>query len=219
MAIQFTPVRVDDGISPDDKISRDLILWGKIFDRLWMAPYVEGKGSSGNIGFRMPHGICVTPSGSSLGELEVEDIMTVVDVKEEDGEISVFFYGHPEKKPTSEALIYWDIFKARDDADVVLHGHDSFCLEKDSEIYNNFSEEIAMTKVVQEAGSFELRSDIQGILSGEESYLVGKGHGFFALGKNFEEAGLLALRFRTEAINLLFGEEFIEEVKKKYDLL
>lgn len=218
MAIQFTPVRVKDGRKPDNDKAKKLVLWGKIFDRLWMAPYVEGKGSSGNIGFRMPHGICVTPSGGALGELTTGDIMTVVDVREEGEKVSVFFYGHPEKKPTSEALIYWDIFKKRSDVDVILHGHDSICLEKTTRMKEIFHNEVSVTQAVTGAGSFEFRKDIEGLLSGSEPYLIGKGHGFFALGKTFEEAGLLALRFRTEAINLLFGKEFIEGLKKKYDL-
>lgn len=218
MAIQFTPFRVKDGKKPDDNKVKELILWGKIFDSLWMAPYVEGKGSSGNMGFRIPRGICVTPSGSALGELTAGDIITITDVKEDAEGVSVFFYGHPKKEPTSETLIYWDIFKKRKDACVVLHGHDSICLEKTAEIRKVFPNEVAMTRTVTDAGSFEFRKDMQTISSGNNSYLIGRGHGFFALGRTFEEAGLLALKFRAEAINLLFGKQFIEGLKKKYDL-
>jgi len=77
---------------------------------------------------------------------------------------------------------------------------------------------IAVTSRVTGAGSPEFRADIRGLLSGGASYLIGKGHGFFALGKTFDEAGLLALRFRTEATGLMLGKKVIEELKRKYEI-
>lgn len=219
MAIQFTAVRIDDGPRPDHFKSEEMVLWGKILDRLWMAPFVEGKGSSGNMGFRIPHGICVTPSGSALRSLTVRDIMTVSRVEDAGRGVQVFFYGSHDKVPTSEALIYWDIFKKRKNVNVVLHGHDSICLEESAGVKKKFRGEVAMTQKISDAGSLEFRKDIKGILEGRASYLIGKGHGFFALGSTFEEAGLLALKFRTEAMKLLLGKQFIKRIKNKYDLL
>ncbi|MDD5438828.1 MAG: class II aldolase/adducin family protein [Candidatus Omnitrophica bacterium] len=218
MAIQFIPVRVKNRVQPDRSKALLMVSWGKIFDSLWMAPYVKGKGSAGNMGFRMPGGICVTPSGGALGELSPEHIMTVIDVRDEKPGIKVYFYGHPGKRPTSEALIYWDIFKKRKDVDVVLHGHDSLCLETSNAVMALHRNEVCMTPRITEAGSQEFRRDINCILSARKNYLIGKGHGFFALGKTFGEAGILALKYRTEATGLLLGKKFMERLKKKYDL-
>jgi len=218
MAVSFRPVRVKEGKRPDARKADEMILWGRIFDRLYMAPYVEGKGSAGNMAFRAPNGICITPSGGALGSLRADEIMTVVDVKEDGGGLSVLFYGHPGKAPSSETLIYWDIFKRRRDVNAVLHGHDSICLEKTDAIRKIFPADVSETRKATDAGSFDFVEEMRGILSGSNRYLVGKGHGFFALGKDFEEAGLLALKLRTEATGLLLGKKFMDGLKEKYDI-
>ena len=130
MAVQFNPVRIKNGPKPDKENVGRLMTWGKIFDTLGMVPYVNKKGSAGNMGFRSARGICVTSSGSFMGDLKPDNIMTIVDVREGKKGPTVYFYGHSKKLPTSEALIYWDIFKLRPDVNVVLHGHDCICLEK-----------------------------------------------------------------------------------------
>ena len=89
------------------------------------------------------------------------------------------------KKPTSEWEIYWDIFKKRKEINAVLHGHDLFALETAYDLVKEYPEEVAITKRVTDAGSIEYREDMQEIVSDKNIYLIGKEHGFFALGKNF----------------------------------
>ncbi len=218
MIIQFNATRIEDGEKPSEILATQLIRWGKIMDCLYMAPYVKGKGSAGNIGFRDSNGmIYVTSSGGCLGNLSFDNIMAIERVEEENPP-RVYFYGHKEKKPTSESLIYWDIFQSRKDISVVLHGHDLLSLEKAEHLQEAHPEFVSITASVTNAGSPEFRREINKILNRNNHYLIGKEHGFFALGKTFDEAGFLSLELRTEATNLFLREE-MNRLKNKYDVV
>ncbi len=219
MAIQFDAVRVPTSESLEQQKVENLILWGRILNTLSMAPYVKGKGSAGNMGCRIENGICVTPSGTYIGELKPDDLMVVVDVVERKTRPTLYFYGHPDKMPTSESLIYWDLFKKRNDANVILHGHDLLTLQTAQYIVENSQGHVAITENVTEDGSLQFRKEMKAIASSKANYLLGKEHGFFALGQNFAEAGMLTLKYHHEAINLVVGNDFFEEGKKKYGLL
>lgn len=206
------------GKRPDPVSVKNLILWGSIFDNLWMAPYVKGKGSAGNMGFRAGRKICVTASGGRLGSLGPGDIMTIVDVRTKNGKPSVYFYGRAAKNPTQEALIYWDIFRKRKDVNVILHGHDLFALDNTAHMRRMFPRDIAITRTMAEAGSAELRRQIIEALTGRTSYLIARGHGFFALDATFEDAGRTALKVRQAVFNRITGRDYIGALKRKYEI-
>lgn len=218
MGIQYNAVRAGDSISKKPRIAlaRQLVAWGKIFDDLGMAPYVNGKGSAGNMGFKSDGRVFVTPSGGCLGNLDIEDIMAVINYDEITN--NLYFHGSRGKNPTSEALIYWDIFNEREDISVILHGHDLLSLEKANALMKKHPGMISITPNVTEAGSKEFRKEMHDLSKSKKNYLVGKGHGFFALGKTFDEAGSMSLRMRTEAINLFLGDK-IKKLNKKYSIV
>ena len=124
MSRHYKIERVDWKIKPNKRLADEMVHWGKVMGGLRMVPYVTGKGWAGNIGFREDNIVWVTPSGGGINDIKLEEIMGI---SESDGE--GFYWGHPEKKPTSEWEIYWGIFKERNEVNAILHGHDLFALE------------------------------------------------------------------------------------------
>jgi L-fuculose-phosphate aldolase len=198
---------------PKEKLANEMMLWGKIMGDLRMVPYVEEKGWAGNIGFRENDTIWVTPSGGIIDDIKPDDLMGITKKGNK-----IVFFGDKEKKPTSEWEIYWIIFKKRPDINVILHGHDLFALETAKKLTEEYPKEVALTTKVTEAGSSEFRDDMLEIVTDTNTYLVGKEHGFFALGKTFEEAGKLALEFRSRANELMIGKGKYKELLDKYHI-
>ena len=184
--------------------------WGKIMGYSEMAPHVAGKGWAGNIGFREKDAIWVTPSGGVINDIKMEDIVGITSKGS-----SIAYWSLRGAKPTSEWEIYWGLFKKRQDANVILHGHDLFALEKAETLKKAYPDIVALTKNVTEAGSPEFRDEILEIATNNNSYLIGREHGFFALGRTFDEAGKLVLEFRSRANRLMIGEEkYLELINK-----
>ena len=205
--------RIDCEDGPSKELADKMIRWGRIMGNLRMVPYVEGKGWAGNIGFRENNVIWVTPSGGVIDDIKPEDIVGITEK-----ENKIVFFGGKGKKPTSEWEIYWIIFKKRQDIKVILHGHDLFALETAEKLIQRYPKEVALTKNVTEAGSPEFKDDMLEIVTDTNTYLIGKEHGFFALGKTFEEAGRLALEFRSRANELMVGREKYRELLGKYHI-
>lgn len=73
-------------------------------------------GSTGNLSVRVGNRIIVTPTGSSLGTVEIEDL-SVIDI---DGE-------HMKgPKPSKEAFLHALMYRARPDATAVAHTHSTY---------------------------------------------------------------------------------------------
>lgn len=213
MSEHYNIERVNYKKKPNKKLANEMIHWGRIMGHLRMAPYVTGKGWAGNIGFRENQIIWVTPSGGIINDIQLEDIVGITERKDK-----IVLLGHPERKPTSEWEIYWGIFKKRQDINAILHGHDLLTLETAEKLKKDYPEEVALTKSVTDAGSSEFRDDMLEILTYANSYLIGREHGFFALGRTFYEAGKLALEFRSRSNELMIGKERYKELLDKYHI-
>ncbi len=205
--------RINCSKKPSDKLAQAMIHWGKIMGALKMVPYVSGKGWAGNMGFSEKGSVWVTPAGGVINDIKMGDIVGI----SQEGNKMVF-WGQAGKKPTSEWEIFWEIFKKRKDIKAILHGHDLFALETAEALVKQNPEKVALTKGVTDAGSAEFRDEILEILTGKNTYLIGKGHGFFALGKTFEEAGMLSLEFRSMASELMVGSEEYKRLLDKYHI-
>lgn len=188
--------KIDCEEKPDRILVNDMMHWGRIMGSMKMVPYVDGKGWAGNIGFRKDRNIWVTCSNCVINDIKLEDIVGITKVGK-----SIGFFGYQTKKPTSEWEIYWEIFKQKPYINAILHGHDSLTLEIAERLKKNYPNDVALTKGITKSGSAEFRDEILEIINSDSSYiyLIGRGHGFFALGKSFEEAGKIALTFRTRA--------------------
>jgi L-fuculose-phosphate aldolase len=160
-------------------------------------------GKSGNISIRFKNNeheqIAVTPSGLSLKALDENDII-IVDMK---GNI---IYS-TDKKPTSELLMHLKIYHNRDDVNAVVHTHSpiatgfSFAGEKIERIEGFGPIQIQFIPFIDyySPGSVELAEAVSKALKKTDTIIL-KDHGVVALGKNLDEASLLA--------------EFIEESAK-----
>jgi len=213
MSEHYKIEREDLEIEVNEKFAEEMIHWGKVMGSLRMVPYVTEKGWAGNIGFRENNCVWVTPSGGIINDIRLEDIMGIMEIDSE-----IIFWGNPEKKPTSEWEIYWDIFNRRPNVNAVLHGHDLFALETAEQLREQYPNEVTLTKGVTESGSVEFRDEIAEIITDTNTYLIGREHGFFALGKTFEEAGMLALDYRSRANEIMIGKEEYKRILDKYHI-
>ncbi len=75
------------------------------------------QGTSGNLSTRHENGMLITPSGMPYSTLEPADIVAV----DGDGQ------HHGSRLPSSEWRIHHDIYRARADADAILHAHPTDC--------------------------------------------------------------------------------------------
>jgi L-fuculose-phosphate aldolase len=160
-------------------------------------------GKSGNISIRFKNNeheqIAVTPSGLSLKALDENDII-IVDIN---GNI---IYS-TDKKPTSELLMHLKIYHNREDVNAVVHTHSpiatgfSFAGEKIERIEGFGPIQVQFIPFVDyySPGSVELAEAVSKALKKTDTIIL-KDHGIVALGKNLDEASLLA--------------EFIEESAK-----
>lgn len=197
--VKYEPKRVQVVSSPSRHLVNEMILWGRIFDALKLAPPYE-NGSYGNMGFRDVDGsIRVTPSSRSIGDLFSDEIMTITGVEERKKQKPlVYFYGNLERTPTSEAQIYWDLFQKIPWVNVILHGHDVFSTKHADFLAKKFKE-VSVTRRCRDYGTKEFKDEVLSALTKDTSYLVAKKHGFFSFGKTFEEAGVRAIKFHTIA--------------------
>ncbi len=197
MAEHYKIERTEYSGKPHPELVSEMIYWGKVMGDLDMVPYVKGKGWAGNIGFKENDIIWVTPSGCVINDIKVDEIMGI---KKIDGRF--FYFGHAGKQPSSEWEIYWVLFDNIPGINSILHGHDSSTVEVAEQLRNEYPDKVAITECVTASGSAEFRDDILKIYTDRHFYLVGREHGFFALGKTFKEAGESALSFRKTAIEL-----------------
>jgi L-fuculose-phosphate aldolase len=160
-------------------------------------------GKSGNISIRFKKDeyerVAVTPSGLSLKALDENDII-VVDTKG-----NVIYT--TDKKPTSELLMHLKIYGNRDDINAVVHTHSpiatgfAFAGEKIERIEGFGAIKVQFIPFVDYylPGSVELAEAVSKALKKTDVVIL-KGHGIVALGKNLDEASILA--------------EFVEESAK-----
>ena len=165
----------------------------KISSYLYEKGLVPGK--SGNISIRFKKDeyerVAVTPSGSSLKALDENDII-IVDTKG-----NVIYT--TDKNPTSELLMHLKIYNNRDDISAVVHTHSpiatgfAFAGEKVERIEGFGPIKVQFIPFVDyyRPGSVELAEAVSKALKKTDVVIL-KGHGIVALGKNLEEASILA---------------------------
>ena len=152
-------------------------------------------GKSGNISIRYEKDeferVAVTPSGLSLKSLYENDIL-IVDV---DGKLIYT----SEKKPTSELMMHLKIYKKRNDVGAVVHTHSPIAtgfafsgikIEK-MEGFGPINDHSIPLIDYYSPGSDELAEAVSIGLE-KSDVVVLKGHGIVAIGKNLDEASLLA---------------------------
>ncbi|MEM3550082.1 MAG: class II aldolase/adducin family protein [Candidatus Bathyarchaeia archaeon] len=171
--------------APKDERLVELAGWCRKFHELGLTPVVNGK-SLGNLSFRLDEDsnkFIITASGlGPKDNLSAECFVKVIDCDL----TKKIVYVHGLRKPSSESLLHYRIYKLRREVNAIFHGHDSSI--------TNYAGEIGLVQTAKwhPYGSLELVRSVEEVLNGN-FFLVLKGHGFISLGRSMEEAGRLAL--------------------------
>ena len=171
-------------------------------------------GKSGNISIRYKKDdldrIAVTPSGSSLKSLAEKDIV-IVDID-----------GNPiyseDNKPTSELFMHINIYKIRDGVDAVVHTHSpiatgfAFSDEKIERLegFGPIIDQYIPCVDYYKPGGVDLAKSVSNGLKNQDCVVL-KSHGVVAIGKNLDEAALLA-EFIEESAKIQFVKKVLSGV-------
>ncbi|MDD5339790.1 MAG: class II aldolase/adducin family protein [Candidatus ainarchaeum sp.] len=141
-------------------------------DRL-VARFMQVSGGEGNISVRKGGGFLIKRTGARMTKLMEED---VVFVKKIAGGVVHAVGG----TPSSESRMHWEIYRARKDANVILHFHD------DRRLGEKFGAEIGpfpygTAELAEAAGAASRNSDRIKII----------GHGFVVVAKGLEDLAAL----------------------------
>jgi ribulose-5-phosphate 4-epimerase/fuculose-1-phosphate aldolase len=170
------------GELPDDPQLENLKHWCREFAKSGLMPCYDG-GSFGNLSFRTnDNEFIITASGmKDLYKPESFVKVSKVDMKEK------IVYGHGKNQPSSESMLHFKIYRERKDVNAVFHGHCELMLQNLDKL------NVPCTKKEEPYGTMELVDGVMGIL-GKHNFVIMKGHGFLALGRNMDEAGKLAIK-------------------------
>jgi L-fuculose-phosphate aldolase len=177
---KFTTKLASDKL-PEDPNIEELMKWCAEFEKSGLMP-CYGEGSFGNLSFRTNGTeFIITASGMkdpSLKESFVE--VSSVDMDER------IVYGKGKKKPSSESMLHYAIYKQRKDVNAVFHGH----CEKILKFAGEYG--IPTTSKYEPYGTIELVQSVLDVLR-DNDLLIMKDHGFISLGENMDKAGERAL--------------------------
>jgi L-fuculose-phosphate aldolase len=179
--IRFNTIFISDELPNNAKIEK-LKEWCKRFQMKGLTPQIEGN-YTGNLSFRAEDGFIITASGLKNKENLGNDCFVRVESYDEQSN-TVYVKG--KRQPSSEAVMHFRIYKAREEVNAIFHGHN------DSIISNAEKLELSITAEEQEPGSIELANEVLNAL-GARNLVVIKNHGFISVGKTMEEAGKRAL--------------------------
>lgn len=171
---------------PKDERIKKLVRWCRVFHKNNFAPPYKG-GSHGNLSFRLSKGsnkFIIT--GSHVGlkdELTNDSFVEVVscDLQKR------IVYAHGIKKPSSESMLHFAIYKKRKDVGAVFHGHSKKVLSSAAKL------RLPVTLKMAPYGTVELVKNVLNILD-KKTFFVMKNHGFVSVGKTMDNAGKLALK-------------------------
>jgi len=171
-----------------DKRIDELIKWCKIFDEKKLAPPYDG-GSYGNLSFREKENqIPFIITGTQVGlksTLDYDKFVKVIDCDLEKREV----FAEGTRKPSSESMLHYAIYKLRPDVNAIFHGHSKELLQ------GTYFLNIKETENEEDYGTIELVNSVLKILKPEMNFIGVKNHGFFSFGKDMSSVGNAALNY------------------------
>ncbi|MFH1857385.1 MAG: class II aldolase/adducin family protein [Candidatus Omnitrophota bacterium] len=163
---------------PQDPRIEVAIAWGKKLSEKGFCPSY-GKGSHGNISFRLGEGMVITGTQTDTGSLTSQDFVEVVGCDWTEAKPKVFCKGA--RIPSTETLIHFGIYQKRPDVQAIIHAHDQEVLQRLGHT------QLPITAIEEPSGSLALLHEIEKLLG--HDYFIMRSHGVVALGKTLEEAG------------------------------
>jgi ribulose-5-phosphate 4-epimerase/fuculose-1-phosphate aldolase len=179
--VRFNTTFVSDKVPSDTKIE-ELKEWCERFQKSGLTPEFEGN-YTGNLSFRTDDCFIITASRLKNKENLGNDCF--VRVKSYDWQSNTV-YVEGKRQPSSEAVMHFLIYKAREDVSAIFHGHNDTIIAKAEKL------KLPITEEEHESGSIELANEVKRAL-GDNNLVVIKNHGFISVGKTLEEAGKQAL--------------------------
>ncbi|MBE6509740.1 MAG: class II aldolase/adducin family protein [Methanobrevibacter millerae] len=179
----------------------------EISNNLYNKKLVSGK--SGNISIRLGKYIAITPTLTSLGHLNEEDIVLV----DMDGNCLT------KGNPSSEVGMHLAIYEKRNDVNAIIHVHSPYVTGfafsdkkiKRLEGFGQINQEYLSSIEYEKPGSKELALNAsEGIK--DEDVLILKNHGMICVGKNLKETEALAM-FIEESAKTQFISIMLNSVK------
>jgi len=178
--------------TPDDPRIEELRFWCSEFHRFNLAP-LHKYGACGNLSFRTAAGdpsFIITASGTAFHERpDRESFVKVRTVDLEQGIV----YAEGKKRPSSESMLHFAVYRAREDIQAVFHGHSPEILARASEM------NLVVTEREDPYGSPELVQSVLQVLK-ENFFVVIRKHGFIALGETMQAAGERALHIYRKCL-------------------
>jgi ribulose-5-phosphate 4-epimerase/fuculose-1-phosphate aldolase len=181
--------------APSHQHLQRLIHWCTVFHRENLAPAHE-TGTAGNLSFRLEEGsnaFCITAAGLiAKCKLSPDDFVVVekCDIQNK----QVFVRGN--RKPSSESMMHFAIYKALPKINAVFHGHHEQLLRNAQLL------DIPVTETSCDYGSEELVESIRPLL-GKHNFFIIREHGFLSTGTNMEQAGALSLHYKQKNESLM----------------
>jgi L-fuculose-phosphate aldolase len=172
--------------TPRHPKAKQLLFWLRKFSHLGLMPR-SGSGSLGNLSFRAKKGsdeFIISASGIKKGRgLSASDMVTVSSV--DLGKKVVTACGV--KKPSSESMLHYNIYKKRKGVNAVFHGHCDKILKNAEKL------DVPCTSKEEPYGTVKLVRNVIKTL-GRHDFLLMKNHGFISLGRSMDKAGKLAVK-------------------------
>ena len=191
--IRFVVSFISNQVPRDSRIE-ELKEWSRIFQRNGLTPEFEGK-NTGNLSFSSNEGFIITASGLKNKQNLNSDCFVYVKTYDKQRNI---VYVEGKKRPSSEVVMHYLIYKTHKEVNAVFHGHSRAILMNAEKLG------FPVTERKYEPGTRELAKEALKALE-NKNLVVLKIHGFVSVGNTMREAGELALstlRRSKEAANL-----------------
>jgi ribulose-5-phosphate 4-epimerase/fuculose-1-phosphate aldolase len=185
--IRFNTVFDSDKTSGDQKIV-ELKEWCQKFQKNGLTPEVEGN-YTGNLSFRHKDGFVITASAMKDKENLTDDCF--VYVKGYDNKSNTFNV-EGKKKPSSESIMHYLLYRMCVDVNAVFHGHNDLIVKYAEKL------KLPVTRKEYESGTIELAKEVLKVL-GDKKLIVIRNHGFVSLGTTMKQAGEQALATLTQS--------------------
>jgi len=162
---------------PDIAKINSLKYWCRKFCKAGLMPFY-GSGSFGNMSFRIKgNSFLITASGIKDPSSNESFVMiSSVDLEKR------IVYAHGKRKPSSESMMHYLIYKNRKDVNAIFHGHSDELLK--------YHRRLGIPSTIRDEsyGTVRLAKSVLDVLD-NHFFMIMKGHGFISVGKNMDKAG------------------------------
>ena len=190
--IKFKCLQCGDTFPYDLRLAQ-LNAWAFILAGLGLTP-VHPEGAYGNQSYRLGDtSLIITASGMTPEkDLAPENYVLIESLDEQGG-----FHTKGVRKPSSESLLHYSIYREFPETGAIMHGH--------SRLLEQYATDLAIpvTTTFQPYGTSALAESAVGLLREGTGFILLKDHGFVATGKDIDATGQAVLEYYERLIAVL----------------